>query len=259
MNSTDHLLTSLDDGVLRITINRPAKRNALSLVLLDDLTSLLGDHHDDPSVCCVVITGAGDKSFAAGGDLTELDDMRSEAQARDMVARGQAAMDAIRYFPLPVVAAINGVALGGGAELAVACDMRVAAPGARIGFLQGKLNVCTAWGGGPDLLGLVGIGKGLRLLCSSALLSAAEALEWGLVDALATPEQTLEEALTAFISPFTQQKPHVLRGFKAVASEARRRQVEPLKSIEADHSASAWVHEDHWQAARQALGKATQR
>ena len=127
MNTQLLLVEEADGGLLRLTLNRERQHNALSFALLDELRGCLEGYAENPSVKCVILTGAGNKSFCAGGDLHELDGMRSLEQAREVSRIGRRALDAVRYFPVPVAAALNGAALGGGAELALACDVALAA------------------------------------------------------------------------------------------------------------------------------------
>jgi enoyl-CoA hydratase len=244
----DRLLVDIADGVLRLTINRPAKRNALSMDLLDELGGLLASHSADPDLKCAVITAAGDRCFAAGGDLKELNAVRSNDDAERMSKRGRASLDAVRSFPLPVIAGLNGLALGGGAELAMACDLRVAAPNAEIGFLQGQLNVTTAWGGGIDLIATVGITRALDLLVTARRLSAPEAAELGLIDRLCTSEQTLDECLKDFLQPYLQRSRQVLRGYKALIAGQKKSVHEKLSAIEQENFVKTWTHADHWDA-----------
>ena len=124
--SDNSLLVEVRHDVLTLTINQPEKRNALSMDLLDALGSALASYAENEAIKVAVITASGDRCFAAGGDLKELDAIRSTDQAEAMSKRGRRALDQIRNFPLPVIAALNGLALGGGAELAMACDLRVA-------------------------------------------------------------------------------------------------------------------------------------
>jgi enoyl-CoA hydratase len=167
-------------------------------------------------------------------------------------------LDAIRRFPVPVVAALNGDALGGGAELAVACDMRVAAAHARIGFVQGRLAITTGWGGGIDLAAIVGHSRALALLCRSDLLTSAEARAVGLVDLVAEPGEALGDAVTRFISPMLDQAPHVLRAFKALSLVHRRgASRDELERVETERFAQAWVHDDHWAAADAVLARSS--
>ena len=183
--SSDALIVEIKDQVLHLTINRPEKRNALNLRLLDEIGDAFAAHAEHPEIKLALLTGAGEKAFAAGGDLKELNTVRSEEDSFAMSRRGRRALDQIRYFPLPVVAAINGLALGGGAELCLACDLRIAAIHAEIGLIQSRLNVTTAWGGGIDLLDLVGHSRALQMLITAQRLGAAEALQLGIINAIA--------------------------------------------------------------------------
>ncbi|MCH8238351.1 MAG: enoyl-CoA hydratase/isomerase family protein, partial [Proteobacteria bacterium] len=139
------LKTDSQDGVITVTIDRPGKRNALSREVLAELAEIFTAAARDDGLKAAVVTGAGDKCFAAGGDLKDLASVRTLNDARAMADDAKQAFEAIRRFPVPVVAALNGDALGGGAELAVACDFRVFAHHARIGFVHGRLNIPTAW------------------------------------------------------------------------------------------------------------------
>jgi enoyl-CoA hydratase len=249
------LQVEVRDQVLRLIINRPEKRNALNLALLDEIGETLAQHADDASIKLALLTGAGDKAFAAGGDLKELDAVRSEADTLAMSRRGRRALDQIRYFPLPVVGAINGLALGGGGELALACDLRIAAPHAEIGLIQSRLNVTTAWGGGIDLLDLVGDSRALHLLITGQRISAAEALHLGIINAIADIDTDFPEATEIFLAPYLAHNQQVIRGYKATSLAHRKRLHEKLDSVEEGQFVKTWTHEDHWTAAAKALSK----
>jgi enoyl-CoA hydratase len=173
-----------------------------------------------------------------------------------MARDAKASLEAIRQFPLPVVAALNGDAMGGGAELSVACDFRIAAAHARIGFVQGRLNISTAWGGGIDLMRVVGPSRALGLLCRGDMLSGAEAAALGLIDAVAREGQPFEDLIADFIAPILKQSPQVLRAFKAVAKGVRAGLSRgELNELETRMFAEAWVHADHWAAAEKITSK----
>jgi len=247
------LITQRNGAVLRLSLNRPAQRNALSLELLDELGSVLERYRGDSRLKCVIIRAAGDRCFAAGGDLKELDRVRSEDEARAMAQKGRRTLDRIRCFPLPVIAALNGPALGGGAELAMACDARVAVEHAELGFLQAQLNVTTAWGGGIDLIAALGDNRALKLLLAGRRLSAARGHELGLIDRLCAPEQSLERCVDDFIEPYLARSYKVLRGFKALSASARMRLHEQLSGLEEARFVASWTDDAHWQAAAHAL------
>jgi enoyl-CoA hydratase len=251
----DQLLISRKDDILTLTINRPEKRNALKMGLLDELGAALTTYVDDENLKCAVITAAGDRCFAAGGDLKELDTIRSPEDAEAMSKRGRQALDQVRRFPLPVIAGLNGLAFGGGAELAMACDLRVAVPGAEIGFLQAQLNVTTAWGGGIDLIIAIGGQKALDLLLSSKRLSAEDAFDLGLIDRICSPAQDLDDCLQEFLSPYLQRSSRVLRGFKALTAAYRRTVHEKLTAVEQGNFITSWTHPDHWAAVEQAMAE----
>jgi enoyl-CoA hydratase len=245
----------VERGVLRVWINRPDRRNALSLETHGSIESAFGDAASDMSVLCAVLTGRGDKSFAAGGDLKELDLFRSPADAKRVVTQGRLALDAIREFPVPVVAALNGLALGGGAELALACDFRVAVSGARLGFIQGTLNISTAWGGAADLGIVLGASRALELLISSRVLSAQDALALGLIDRICPAAEDLDATVDGFIAPWLVKPAHVLRALTAVSRRAKRELRRSLEEVETDAFTSTWIHDDHWRASAALLTK----
>ena len=247
--------TAFDNGILAVTLNRPDKRNALSHALLAGIAAAFTAAANRTDVVVAVLTGTGTKAFAAGGDLDELNAVRTEAQALAFATETRAALDTIRRFPVPVIAVLNGDALGGGAELALACDLRIAAAHARIGFLQARLNIATAWGGGTDLFRLVGPSRALELLCTAPLLDAPRALAVGLLDAVAPADQDPAAFVADYVQRFAAQKPQVMRAFKSLAM-MHRFGAGPVERAadEAAHLARTWVHPDHW-AAVAAMGR----
>jgi enoyl-CoA hydratase len=249
MSEGSQLRVEVDDAVLRVTIERPEKRNALSRAVLTELGQTFRQAAGNQDLVAAVLRGAGDKSFAAGGDLKDLDSVRSRAQAAEMADDAKRALDAVRQFPLPVIAALNGDALGGGAELALACDFRVLAVHARIGFLQGRLNISTAWGGGIDLLQKVGLTTGLWLLAGRDLVGGERALELGLAEVVATQGETLDAALAPVLAAMRRQAPQVMRAFKALAlGVVGGLGRAALERLETENFADTWIHDDHWAA-----------
>jgi enoyl-CoA hydratase len=253
---SDLVATEFADGVLRVTLSRPEKRNALSDALIAAIGATFAEWSVREDVSLAVLTGAGDKAFASGGDLKELETLRGEADARAFAARTRAAFDHIRRFPVPVLAVLNGDALGGGAELAMACDHRLALAHARIGFLQAKLNIATAWGGGTDLFTLVGPSRAVRILATAQVLPAAEAERLGLVDAVAPAGDQVHGFVQSYIGEM-RQRPQVMRAIKSLAVMHRfGGSAEERASCEGARFAAAWVHDDHWAAvAKTAFGR----
>jgi enoyl-CoA hydratase/carnithine racemase len=250
---SDDIRADRHGRVLRITLNRPDKHNALSRPLLAALRATFERARDDDELACVVLTGAGDRYFAAGGDVRDLAEVREEAAVRAMAEEARAALDAVRTFPLPVVALLAGDAIGGGAELAVACDFRVMRDGAHIGYVHGRLAITSAWGGGTELLTLVGRARGLRMMLRGELVPAARALDWGLADVVA-PAAGLETALAEFVQPMLDQPSAVLRGAKALAIAARQGvSYEQRRALELSSFVSSWISPAHWDALERIL------
>ena len=250
----EQLLVEVHGDLLTVTINRPEKRNALSLDLLDSLGSAFHEHRDK-DLKCALLTSSGDRAFAAGGDLKELDALRSRAEARAMSSQVHDALDQIRFFPVPVVGALNGIALGGGAELAMACDMRIAAAHADLGLIQSQLALTTAWGGGIDLINAIGDSAALAILSSGRRIPATEALSLRLYEAVCPAAENFADFTADFLQQYLNKSINVLRGYKATAVVRRKQLHDELKEVAREAFVNTWVHEDHWDAAANALRK----
>ncbi len=231
-----------DDGLAVITIDRPHARNAISLETMDQLGAALDGAY---GARALVIKGAGDKAFVSGGDLKELAALRTEADASAMAWRMRSICDRIAAFPGPVVAALNGHALGGGAEVAVAADIRLAADDIKIGFNQVTLGIMPAWGGAERLAALVGKSKALLLAGTGSVLDAAEAHRVGLVDAV-VPRASFEEEWRA-----------VARKLATLSAGEIKRVVAGASAPEAVAAfARLWVSDEHWAAADRVMNRA---
>ena len=177
----ESLTCTIADGVAEVTVNRPDKLNALNAATIAELDGCLAGLAADPAVRAVILTGAGEKAFVAGADIGELADLAAAAAER-LAARGQALMDRIENLGKPVIAAVNGFALGGGCELAMACTFRYAADTARLGLPETGLGLIPGYGGTQRLPRLVGRGRALELILTGDMIDAAEALGLGLVN-----------------------------------------------------------------------------
>ncbi len=182
-----------EDGIATVTVNRPDKLNALNAIVISELAQVVARIAVDRDVRGVVLTGAGPKAFVAGADINELAAVDGNTGA-DVAAKGQAAFRAIEQLNKPVVAAVNGFALGGGCELAMACHIRLAAPNARFGQPEVKLGLIPGYGGTVRLPRLVGRGRALELLLSASVIDADEAARIGLVNRVVPADQLLEAA-----------------------------------------------------------------
>lgn len=232
----------LDGELAVITIDRPHARNAISLDTMDALGAALDGA---AGARALAITGAGDKAFVSGGDLKELALLRTELEAAEMAWRMRTICDRIAGFPGPVIAALNGHALGGGAEVAVAADIRIAADDIRIGFNQISLAIMPAWGGAERLGALVGRSQALLLAGTGRVLDAATAERVGLIDQVvprATFADTWRETAQLLARRPAGEIKRVING--ATTTEA------------VTAFARLWVSQEHWDAADKVMNKA---
>ncbi|MCZ8378701.1 enoyl-CoA hydratase/isomerase family protein [Mycobacterium sp. CPCC 205372] len=233
------------DGLAVITIDRPHARNAISLETMGQLEKALDALDTTVDARALAITGAGDRAFVSGGDLKELSALRTELDASAMAWRMRAICDRIAAFPGPVIAALNGHALGGGAEVAVAADIRLAADDIKIGFNQVTLAIMPAWGGAERLAALVGRGRALMLAGAGTVLEAAEAEQIGLVDRV-LPRASFDAEWRAVAQALAT----------APAAEVKR-VVNGVTTAEAVAAfARLWVSDAHWQAADKVMKRA---
>lgn len=181
--------------VALVTVSRPEALNALDEETLSELDEVIGALGADREVGAVVITGGGEKAFVAGADVARFRTMDHQA-ARRFARLGQAVFDRLEALPKPVIAAVNGYALGGGCELALACDLRLASERARFGLPEINLGLIPGWGGTQRLPRLIGPAKAKQMILTGEMVEAAEALRLGLVDAVFPAERLLSEAMS---------------------------------------------------------------
>ena len=203
------LLLDLRDGVAQLTINRPDKLNALNATVISELGQAAESLGDDPAVRAIILTGAGTKAFVAGADISELSNQGPfDGKARAQV--GQAVFRHFEHMTKPVIAAVNGFALGGGCELAMACHLRIASENAKFGQPEVKLGLLPGYGGTVRLPRLVGKGRAIELLLTGAMIDAAEAHRIGLVNRVVPQERLLDEA-HALVRTILEQGPLAVR------------------------------------------------
>jgi enoyl-CoA hydratase len=186
------ILTSLENGIFTITINRPDKLNALNGTVLTELDKAIDEVYANPEIKTALITGAGPKAFVAGADISEFNGLDKE-QAMSLAKRGQDVNFKIENSKKPIVAAVNGFALGGGCELAMACHFRLCSENARFGQPEVNLGLIPGYGGTQRLTQLVGKGKSMELQMAANMIDAPEALRLGLVNYITTAEELLNK------------------------------------------------------------------
>jgi enoyl-CoA hydratase/carnithine racemase len=240
------LTLEVQRGVATLSINRPKSRNALALQTMAELDQAL-DAVQAERARVLVIRGVGTKAFCAGGDLKELERIRSAADAASMALQMRTTLDRLPELSIPVIAGLNGDALGGGAELAVACDFRVAASHARISFAQVTLGIMPAWGANERLTELVGRGRALHLLLGGQAVSATEAWRLGLIEEV-VPSDGFDTRLAELARSIAAAPPATIAGIKRSVGAVRPHRYPELAAAAVEAFASAWAHPAHWKA-----------
>ncbi|MCK0108357.1 enoyl-CoA hydratase-related protein [Flavobacteriaceae bacterium S0825] len=185
----DNILLAENSGIATITINRPSKLNALNSTTIDELHNALKSIKDRIEVKVIIITGSGEKAFVAGADISEFADYSIE-EGSNLAAQGQKKLfDYIENFNKPVIAAVNGFALGGGLELAMACHFRVASINAKMGLPEVSLGVIPGYGGTQRLPQLIGKGRAMEMIMTAGMIDANQALSYGLVNHVTAQEE----------------------------------------------------------------------
>ena len=189
---TSRVLSERRGDAVLVTLNAPERRNAIDQEMVDGLHAVLDELQHDESVAALVVTGAGDKAFAAGADIAQLRD-RTSADAMKAINSG--IFNRIEEFPTPVIAAVKGYALGGGCELAIACDLRVIGQSAKMGQPEVKLGIIPAAGGTYRLPRLIGLGRARELVYTGRMVDADEALRIGLANQVVADDEVVDAAL----------------------------------------------------------------
>ena len=190
-----NILLEIENRIATITINRPNQLNALNKETIAELSSTLDELEGNSEVRVLIITGSGEKSFVAGADIKEFANFSVE-EGKKLARHGQDILfDKVENFSKPVIAAVNGFALGGGLELAMSCHVRVASDNARVGLPETSLGVIPGYGGTQRLAQLAGKGKAMELILTAGMIGAEEAMQWGIVNAVVPQAELMERCL----------------------------------------------------------------
>ena len=236
----------VEAGIAVVTIDRPEVRNAIGFATVDELHAAL-DRVLEADAAVVVVRGGGDRAFVSGGDLKELSAIRTHEDAVGMARRVRQLLDRVAAFPLPVVAALNGHALGGGAEVAIAADVRIAADDVKIGFNQVSLGIMPAWGGAERLAQVVGRGRALLAIATGELYAAHDAQRLGLVD-IVVPRADFDAEWRKVARCLADTAPGTTRAVKAVIGAAVPSTRPDLETDATDAFARLWTADAHWAA-----------
>ncbi len=210
MTSFKNILSTNSDGITTITVNRPDKLNALNWETIQEIGKAVALAVADKSIEGIIITGAGPKAFVAGADISEFSAYSVE-EGKKLSADGHKVFKSIERCPKPVIAAVNGFALGGGCELAMCCHLRVASDNAKFGQPEVKLGVIPGYAGTQRLVQLIGKGKAMELLMTADMIGAEEALHLGLVNYVTTPDQLMNKVLE-ILAKIRAQSPRAIQG-----------------------------------------------
>jgi len=242
-----NVLVERHGRVARVTVNRPDKLNALNVATRSDIMAAFEDLARDDEVRVIIVTGAGEKAFVAGADINEF--AGTTAVGQRAVMRGSRAFDAVEDCPKPVIAMINGFALGGGCELALACDIRIASSKAKFGQPEIKLGIIPGGGGTQRLTRLVGEGKAMELILTGDMIGAEEAERIGLVNYVVAPEE-LEAKTMEVANKIAEMSPVALAMAKQAVKNAARLDLRAGLEAEVDLFALCFSSEDKEEGVR---------
>lgn len=214
MNYTN-LLVEIEDGICTVTINRPDKLNALNKSVLEELDQVMDTVYTSEKINGVIITGQGEKAFVAGADIKEFMDV-AEAKGALLAEKGQHIFFKIEDCSKPVVAAVNGFALGGGCELAMACHFRIASENAKFGQPEVNLGLIPGYGGTQRLTALIGKGRSMELILTGNMIGAEEALQYGLVNKVTNPGELISVAKKMLSTILLKSPVAVAKAIKAI-------------------------------------------
>ncbi len=245
---------SVREKIATLAIDRPQVKNAIDRRTMEEMGVAVGLAEQDRDLRALIFTGAGHDAFISGGDLRYFQSLLTDRQVRGMLLMMRRLLDRIENLPVPVIAAINGYAIGGGTEVALACDLRVAAAEASLIFRQVDIGLITAWGGGQRLQRLVGPATAPRLLLLGEVVSAQDALALGLVDRVVPRSKLMSEA-RAMARRIAAKPPLAIRAMKRALVRGREMPFKAGLSLEEKLFRSLWKSKDHDEAVAAFLEK----
>lgn len=245
---TREIQLEIKNNVATLRVNRPEARNALNWAAQEQFAAAVADVGGDTAVRVLIITGAGEKAFVSGGDLKELGQHPERAAGERLNRIMRDALEQLTQLPIPVIAAVNGDAFGGGCEILTACDLRLAAAQARFCFAQVKNGLCTGWGGTARLVNLVGLGKAMEVLLTARLFTAQEAAQIGLVQRVVADEGGLQTAVAELAESVAALPQHALAATKRLVTAASHRPLAEVNQLETKLFVDLWSQADHLEA-----------
>ncbi|KAB2337729.1 enoyl-CoA hydratase/isomerase family protein [Cytobacillus depressus] len=248
-----YLIKEYDDGLLLFTINRPEKRNAINYEIMDGLEEALSIANQE-HIKVLAITGEGDRAFCSGGDLSVFHQLRTEEEAYEMLARMSKILVKLSLLPKPTVAFMNGTAVGGGCELAAACDFRIAGKHVKAGFIQGTLAITTGWGGGTFLTERLLPANAMKMLMEAALYNAEQLKELGFIQAII--DGNLIEGGRKYLQHILKLNGDVLKAYKQIyLHKWNESRLQERVNAEVRQCAKLWEREAHHEQVAKFLEK----
>lgn len=244
----DEILYEATGGIGVLTINRPEARNALNWEAQEDFAAVVEEAAHDPSLRVLIITAAGDQAFASGGDLKELNNHPETAAGERLNRVMSGALARLTELPVPVIAAVNGDAVGGGCEIMTACDLRMAAAGTRFRFAQVQVALTTGWGGTARFVRLIGQSRALELLLTGRSFDAQEAVEIGFVHRLVPQSANVLASARAWADLLVGLPRASLAATKQLVQASGRLSLPEVYQLESRLFAGLWAQDDHLEA-----------
>ena len=252
--SNKTIITIDDHNIMWFTINRPEKRNAIDFDVMDSLNHALLEVRENKNIRGFVITGSGERAFCSGGDLSVFHSLRTKEQAFQMLSKMGKILYELMVLPVPTFAYLNGTAVGGGCEIASACDFRVAQQHVKVGFIQGKLGITTGWGGSSMLFERINVPEAMKMLYSSRLYEVKEAEEIGFIQQVMSDcsIEDLKESIHNQVIPSS----NVVRSYKRVAIKKwEETNLKQRMLDEIEQCSILWEKDEHHEAVDQFLMK----
>ena len=235
------------EGIVTLTFCRPEVKNAINDAVMVELGDAVTRLEERSDLVAVILTGQGDESFCSGGDLKWLKEFGSPERGQEMSRRMQKILGRLSGLPVPIIGALNGYAFGGGAEISLACDMRVFEEHAFLCFKQAQMGIMTGWGGGARLLQLVGYGRAIELLTTCRKVLATEALELGLANAVAPKGEGLSKALE-LANRVRRAAPGGVAAAKVLLRTSANLEIDDAAEVETELFGTVWHSADHNEA-----------
>lgn len=252
-----NVLLEKEGNVAIVTINRPKALNALNSETLIDINSAIDELEKDDNIYAVIVTGEGEKAFVAGADITEMKDL-STAEARRFSNLGNKVFRRLETLEKPVIAAVNGFALGGGCELSLACDIRIASEKAKFGQPEVGLGITPGFGGTQRLARIVGIGMAKEMIYTARIVKSEEALRIGLVNKVVAPEELMNEA-RAMVNAIAKNAPIAVKLSKTAINRGMQMDMDTATAFEAEIFGECFATEDQTEGMTAFVEKRTEK